>query len=265
VKKSLPARIYRKTADFVEPLLPRSLVTPAHYLARQATKRFEAEHELVMSMARAGTTAVDVGANLGIYTYGFLLRGANVVAIEPQPELADIIRAFYRRGLPRSRHGATLEVHAEALGDSTGDAVLHIPLKNGKVDHESASLAKDLSSSLGITVPVRRLDDFNLKDVSVIKMDVEGNEIASLSGASETIRQWRPSILVEIEQRHHKEPLSLVFSMIESIAGPGYAIQFLRDGQLRGLSDFDVERDQLSLVDNPHSSRYVRNFFILPE
>lgn len=265
MKKSLPARIYRQTADFVEPFLPRSLVTPAHYFARQATKRFEAEHSLVMSMARPGTTAVDVGANLGIYTYGFLLRGANVVAIEPQPALADIIRAFYRRGFPRERHGATLEVRTEALGDETGTAVLHIPLKNGKVDHESASLAKDSAGSLEITVPVRRLDDFNLKSLSVIKMDVEGNEIASLSGAVETIRRCRPSILVEIEQRHHKKPLSQVFSMIASLTGPGYSTQFLRDGELRPLTEFDVERDQLSLVDNPHSSRYVRNFFILPE
>ena len=263
-RKSLAARVYRRAADLVEPLLPRGLVTPAHYAARRATRRLEAEHDMLMSMVQPGKTAVDVGANIGIFTYAFLARGANVVAIEPQSSCAGFIDAFYKSGFPRSKRRGRLEVHVAALGAIAGTAMLSVPLKEGKVDHESASLSHDGGESVKIQVPIRRLDDFGLDNVHVIKMDVEGNEIPALEGANATIRRWKPAILVEIEQRHHTEPIAAVFSRIQEIIGRGYTMSFLRkDGQLHPLSEFNVESDQLSLADDPLSKRYVRNFFLL--
>jgi hypothetical protein len=96
-------------------------------------------------------------------------------------------------------------------------------------------------------------------------MDVEGRELPALEGGMKTIRRWRPTLLVEIEQRHHAEPIAEVFSRIDSIIGPGYSACFLdRTGKLRPLSEFSVERDQLALKDNPLSRAYIRNFFFLP-
>jgi FkbM family methyltransferase len=265
-KKSLPARVYRTVADAVEPLLPRGLVTPAHYFARRLTRRLEPECENLLAMLRPGMTAVDAGANLGVYTFAFLERGANVVAFEPQASLAEVIRAFYRMGLPRSVNRGTLDVRAEALGATSGEATLHVPLKNGKVDHESASLASEADESMNVTIPVRRLDDLDIGRVDVLKVDVEGHELALFEGAVETIRRWKPAILVEVEQRHHKEPLGEVFDRIKTLTGPEYQISFLRrDRGLRPLAEFDVKADQLALVANPLSPLYVRNFFILPK
>jgi FkbM family methyltransferase len=229
------------------------------------THRLEAEHAVLMAMIQPGRTAVDVGANLGVYTYGFLECGANVVAIEPQPSCAALIRAFYQAGWPRSKHRGSLDLRIEAIGATTGTATLHVPIKEGRVDHESASFDNAPVESIEIAVPVRRLDEYGLNDVSVIKIDVEGNEVSAIEGAAGTIRRWRPAMLIEIEQRHHKDPISTVFSRLVSIAGAGYEISFLgKDRRLHPLAEFNVERDQLSLVDNPLSPRYVRNFFILP-
>ena len=267
VKKSLAARLYRRTANIVEPMLPRGLRTPAHYLSRRVTNRLESEYDAMMAMITPGMTAVDVGANIGIFTYGFLGRGANVVAIEPQPECAAQISAFYDMGFPRTRspRRGSLSLHVEALSDKSGTAVLYVPLKNGKVDDESASLDPDEGESLRIDVPVRPLDEYGLDNVQVMKIDVEGFELPAIEGATLTIRRWRPSILVEIEQRHHKDPIADVFRRINSAIGPGYDTSFLgTDNRFRPLSEFDVERDQLALRDNPLSRAYVRNFFFLP-
>lgn len=267
VRKSLAARVYRGTANAVEPLLPKGMRTPAHYLSRRLTKRLESEYDAVMAMVKPGMTAVDVGANIGVFTYGFLARGASVVAIEPQRACADQIEAFYRLGFPRGgevKRGA-LDLRVEALGDAEGTAVLYIPLKDGKLDDESASLEPEEGESVRVEVRVRPLDDYGLDNVQVIKMDVEGREIPALAGAARTIHRWRPSILVEIEQRHHSEPIADVFARIHEIVGPGYRTSFLRpDRRFHPLSEFDVERDQLSLADNPLSKKYVRNFFFLP-
>lgn len=266
VKKSLAARVYRATANLVEPVLPRGLRTPAHYLSRRMTNRLEAEYDAAMAMVSPGVTAVDVGANIGVFTFGFLARGANVVAIEPQPGCAAQIAAFYEMGLPRGkpRRGA-LDLHVEALGNESGSATLYVPMKDGRVDDESASLKPGEGDMMRLDVPVRRLDDYALDNVNIIKMDVEGRELPALEGARATIRRWRPSLLVEIEQRHHEENISDVFGRIEEITGPGYRTSFLgRDNRFRPLAEFDVERDQLALRDNPLSRAYVRNFFFLP-
>lgn len=265
VRKSLAAWLYRGTANLVEPLIPAALRTPAHHLSRRLTRRLEAEYGTIMGMVSPGVTVVDAGANIGVFTYGFLSRGANVVAVEPQPGCAAQIRAFYESGLPRVERRGSLDLRVEALGNESGSAILYVPLRNGRADDESASLAEGEGESIRIEVPVRRLDDYGLDNVKVIKMDVEGRELPALEGASATIRRWRPAILVEIEQRHHAEPIAGVFAQIDSIVGSGYATSFLGPGnQMRPLKEFDVERDQLALRDNPLSRAYVRNFFFLP-
>lgn len=259
--------MYRATANAIEPFLPLGLRTPAHYLSRRITGRLEAEYDAVMAMTKAGMTVVDAGANIGIFTYGFIARGATVVAIEPQAACAKQIRAFYDMGFPRTStppRGA-LSLHLEALSDEPGTAVLHVPIRNGRLDDESASLDPDEGESVKFEVPVRRLDDYGLDNVQVIKMDVEGREIQALAGAADTIHRWTPSILVEVEQRHHQEQIDDVFRRILDTLGSRYSASFLRpDNRFHPLSEFDVERDQLSLRDNPLSRAYVRNFFFLP-
>ncbi|HEX2721329.1 MAG TPA: FkbM family methyltransferase [Gemmatimonadaceae bacterium] len=268
-KKPLPHRIYRKVGDTIDRLLPSGLRTPAHYFSRRMTHRLEAEYDAVMKMVRADGTAVDVGANIGIFTYGFLARGADVCAIEPQSGCARQIRAFYDLGFPRVPRPAKrgrLSLHIEAVSDTRGNAVLYVPLKNGKVDDESASLNPASGESIRVEVPVRLLDDYDLGNVEVLKIDVEGREVSVIQGAAATISRWRPALLVEVEQRHHTEPLSVVFDRIHDILGGGYETRFLdHNGSFRSFTEFDVERDQMSLSDNPLARRYVRNFFFIPK
>lgn len=265
--KPLPARIYRRTADIIEPMLPRGLRLPAHYLSRRLTHRLEAEYQAIMSMVSPGGTAVDVGANIGIYTYGFLARGADVHAVEPLESCASLIKSCYDLGFPFGVTGGrrSLTVHVEAVSDVPGTAVLYVPLRNGKVDDESASLNPDEGESLRVEVPVRTIDSYTLSNVKVIKMDVEGREVPAIEGAAQTFARWRPVLLVEIEQRHHSENINEVFARINAVLGPRYKAKFLgRNGEFRPFSDFDVERDQLAHHDNPLSKDYVRNFFFMP-
>uniref|UniRef100_UPI001916C781 FkbM family methyltransferase n=1 Tax=Mycobacterium paraintracellulare TaxID=1138383 RepID=UPI001916C781 len=48
-----------------------------------------------------------------------------------------------------------------------------------------------------IDVPVKRLDDLHLDDIGLIKIDVEGHELAVLRGATQTLTRNRPAIVVE--------------------------------------------------------------------
>lgn len=263
--KSLGARLYRRVANSIEPLLADGLKTPAHYFARRMTHRLEPEFDVLMQMVKPGMSALDAGANIGIYTYGFLARGANVIAVEPQAACAAQIQAFYARGFPQSRERGLLDVRVEALGNSEGMETLYVPARNGRIDDESASLRPLGEGALHVTVPVRRVDDYNLDQLHVMKIDVEGGEAQVLEGAADTVQRCHPIILAEIEQRHHAEPIADVFERIHSTIGPGYVTRFIdRAGKLTPFQDFDVERDQIALQNDLLSHRYVRNFFFLP-
>ena len=43
-----------------------------------------------------------------------------------------------------------------------------------------------------------KLDDLNIKNISFIKVDIEGHELEFLEGAKETIDRERPAIVLEI-------------------------------------------------------------------
>jgi hypothetical protein len=99
-----------------------------------------------------------------------------------------------------------------------------------------------------VPIDVRRLDDLVADgavpaDVAFVKCDVEGHELAMLRGAEQLLRQARPTILIEIEQRHHERPIDEVFAFLE---GCGYAGQVLGEEGLRPLSEFDLHRDQIA-------------------
>jgi len=52
-------------------------------------------------------------------------------------------------------------------------------------------------------IPTIRIDDLNLPVCNMIMLDVEGYETAALKGGEETIKKFRPCIVVE-EKGHHR-------------------------------------------------------------
>jgi len=159
--------------------------------------------DLLPLFIRPGSTVIDVGANFGAYTVAMArLVGSSgkVVAFEPLPETADIL----------ARQVATSEnvvVIREALSDGQRESIdLRAPFLMGGVP-EPALAAVDpvpwkdegLQTWRVFRVSVRRLDDHLplLHDVSFIKVDVEGHEVAFLSGAADTIQRFRPVLQLE--------------------------------------------------------------------
>ena len=105
------------------------------------------------------------------------------------------------------------------------------------------------------------LDDYEFDDVKFLKVDVEGHEAAMIDGAEDTLRRCRPTVLIEIEQGLNDRPISDLFERFESL---GYSGWFRRSRQWVPLSTFDLERDQLLLVDQPTACPTSTTSFLLP-
>ena len=240
-------------ARLIRQRLPAAWQPPIRFLYERTRGLLERELSVVTSATQRGDHVVDVGANHGLYTHALAKRGARVEAFEPQPECLAVLRAYASRLRP-----ANVRVHPIALSAKAGMGTLHVP--DGSTSSPSASLRAITANDATLEVVLERLDAFEFSDLDLVKIDVEGAELDVLRGAVETLGRCRPLLFIEIEQRHHPEPIAEVFGQIASFGYDGAFLDAL--GRLRPLSAFDVERCQLEpALGRDRGQPYINNFF----
>jgi len=194
--------------------------------------RFEPVLRHVKSFVGPHQTALDVGAWYGPWTWWLSRTARQVVTVEANPEMAAFVARTAR---------ANVEVIAKAAAESAGTAQLWLPA-GGRGTEGRASLTPQ---GEGRTIPVEtiRLDSLDVTDLGVIKIDVEGHELAALRGAEGLVERFRPTLVVEIEDaRASAAPI------LELLDGWGYAGSYLQDGVWRPLDGFDIAGYQRAMA-----------------
>jgi hypothetical protein len=84
------------------------------------------------------------------------------------------------------------------MGEDDGEVVLQAPddASTGGTQVIPGGSAVDASRAFEIA-PVRRLDDYGLTDVDLLKLDCEGYEVFALRGGLDTIARCLPVIVCE--------------------------------------------------------------------
>jgi FkbM family methyltransferase len=236
-------------------LLPEKYELPGTYYKYRTIGMFDEEILMLPKLITKGSVAVDIGANIGLYSYVLSKLFDTVEAFEPVPDSRRILQAY---------NAKNINVHNAALSSAEGQATLNIPTENNVTIYSHASLSNEFPSQKKIQVPIRKLDDYNFVDVNFIKIDVEGHELDVIRGAKRTILRWRPIMLIEIEQRHLSFPINTVF---EEIIACGYKGFFLYHNKLHPLTDFSIEHHQKTDLGQNHKGRrkYVNNFIFIPD
>ena len=143
---------------------------------------------LIRKHAKRGTTVVDAGAHIGTHTMGMAAAvGPNgrVYAFEPQ-------RKIYRELVNNLRLNGITNVIALRFALGANEDVIEMsPAAQGNEGGTGVGHGGDKAE-------LRTLDSFGLKNISVIKIDVEGFEDFVLDGAKATIAANRPVLIVEI-------------------------------------------------------------------
>ena len=145
-----------------------------------------------------GSVAV-VGANSGYYVL-LLAARAPVIAFEPYPPA----RKRLMTNLAANR--IEVDVRPEAVSDAAGRLPLFAPMQSADWPLESsASLSVEFKGADRVTrgpeVDVVRFDDAVPSPVSLILVDAEGVDMQVLAGADRTVRESRPYVVVEIEEK----------------------------------------------------------------
>jgi FkbM family methyltransferase len=173
-----------KFPDF-ETHLPRML-------KKSVDKGLPAEYQVAVrrrsiDLCKNRDLALDIGANVGLWSRDFVGSFKRVIAFEPV--------ALFRECLEHNVQGTNFEVQPIALGDQDTQGTMIITEDNSGHSHlDPATMGTG-------DVRVVRLDTLNFPDVSYIKIDCEGYEYRILQGAEQTIRRCRPVIV--IEQKPH--------------------------------------------------------------
>lgn len=135
---------------------------------------------------------------------------------------------------------------------------MRVPERNGKTETALGTI-EDLNAFSGspvktFEVEVSTIDIIASDNVGFIKIDVEGHELSVLRGAKRIIVRDRPSMIIELEERHRPGTID---STIKFLFGYGYDCHFLLDGKLRPIVDFSLsEHQSLEATGKP----YINNF-----
>ena len=181
---------------------------------------FDAELLLLEFLLNKNSLFFDIGTNKGEYAYYAekQINSKNIYLFEPEKKLNKQLQAIF----------SSCQVFDLALSDNKGTHQFKIPLINGVADNCLSSLEVDNkedneTEAIIYEVQTDTLDNFTKeKNIipDLIKIDVEGHELYVLKGAENFISKHHPTLIIEIEQRHHKD--INIESIFESFKQKGY-------------------------------------------
>jgi len=199
------------------------LLPPATFYRRriaQEARAGEPELAVLDTLVRRGGTAIDIGANQGIFAFALAGIVDRVVCFEPNPDYARFARWMLR---------GRADVLELALADKAGRATFYVPhADDGMVLHLAGSLKRAHAQFRNVEtyeVEIRTLDAFGFTDVRFIKADVEGSEREVLEGARATIARERPVILLELLSGTHPDPGAVTAEICASFRYDAFLLQ----------------------------------------
>lgn len=162
---------------------------------------------------KEGDVVFDIGASFGSYTLSALKLGARVYAFSPEHEFKKIRASVEENRGFRQR----CSIYNFGFHNDTGLFKTDGPafFKVGEMTEAQIRRVND-NNLCGWYIPVKRLDDFvptlNLEKIDFIKIDTEGAEYNILEGGIQTLKKYKPKLLIEfhlfkdasLAERSHK-------------------------------------------------------------
>ena len=164
-------------------------------------------HETVLFQAfiAPGSTVLDVGANIGVFTVALarlVTPTGRVLAFEPQIPVFELLSSNVETNCLTN-----VSLYQAGVGREAG--TLNVPTLDYAADGNFGGVELSQDTSQGTSVDIITIDSLNLDACRLIKIDVEGMEAQVIAGAGETIQRVRPIIYVENDRKQNAAELIL--------------------------------------------------------
>ena len=146
-------------------------------------------------------TIIDGGANQGIFSLAFasLSQKIKIFSVEPFKYCHKILRENLRMNLLKN-----VTIIPKVLSNKI--ASYQLDYSKSKV---SASIVRDFGGEKTLTIASTTIDEiaskYQLKKIDLIKLDIEGAELAALKGGSRSIKKFIPKIVLECNNYEYKK------------------------------------------------------------
>lgn len=204
--------------------------------------------KLWVSLAKNSSIIIDIGANTGIYSLIAQSNNvcASIIAIEP----IDLNFQILRQNIIKNKF--KIQTEEVALSNNEGYATMYM-LKDRlnymtSVNDDRYEKHPEIQGNIEV-IPVQVLikkfnyivEKYKLSIVNLIKIDVEGHELAVLQSMEETLKNYHPTILVEVIGDENAIKLDIFFKEM------GYEI-YLSIDENKGIKVVD------KIWDNNHAN-----------
>ena len=272
---SLPRRVVKR---LLAPMLNESTYSVLQAFAMGWDIRrgawHEPELELLPYAVREGETAIDVGANFGLYAYHLSKivgpRG-KVFCFEPIPFTARTFR-LVQRGLGFREN---VELVAKGASDKAGRTVFTVPVMAtgaisaglvhmGRNDDRPGKEKKANWATKQIECDVVAIDEYlpDVRNVSLVKCDIEGADLFAMRGMRGILERNKPTVIIEITPWYLEGFGLKVRDVTGFFEGLGYHCYRYADRRLTRVTPEEIVEDNWIFV---HPSRRDRMRELLAE
>jgi len=159
-------------------------------------------HYFIQHIIKPDYVVIDIGANLGYFakTFSRLVPQGKLIAIEPLPQFHAVLNHFIG-------NKENVELHNVALGKSSGSITMVLPKTNGIMrtglphimsneqegEHQTTQQVEMINTSAFFSTFER---------IDYIKCDIEGHEWEVFRQLGEILKEKRPIVQIEIDQKN---------------------------------------------------------------
>ena len=211
------------------------------------------DFKLISNLLDKEKISIDVGAHLGTYTSHLIKNSKRCWAFEPNPQFFEKLKSI----------SPSLIVKQIALSDQNGDVLLRIPSKAlGRGTIEKDNTLEEFENIDVISVEQKKLDDYDLETVGLIKIDVEGHELSFLYGAKNLLIRDHPVLLIEVEERHKRNAVIKVRKFLDELDYKGF---FLSESGLEKIENFrqDYHQNHRNIKGKEKVGIYINDFLFV--
>jgi len=242
-----PKTLEEKVRDFIVPDWLR-----IRERAWRERRKGEKEIKIIPDLLVNCNRAIDIGANVGVWSYWLSKHAKKVESFEPNPKIFNVLKNIKIKNV---------DTYNIALSNKSGSVDLLIPKGSKGFSNQGASLSsiKVQGEHKSLSIQAKCLDEYNFLDVNFIKIDVEGHEHEVIEGAKETIKKCKPTMVIEMEEKHNKIPIEDQISSVEKL---GYRCCVLINEKIIKINEIDLDKFHR----NPtNKDSYLFNFIFYPQ
>ena len=242
-----PKTLEEKVRDFIVPDWLRIMER-----AWREKRKGEKEIKIIPNLLVNCNRAIDIGANVGVWSYWLSKYAKQVESFEPNPKIFNVLKNIKIKNV---------NSYNIALSNKSGSVDLLIPKGSKGFSNQGASLSsiKVQGEHKSISIEAKCLDEYNFLDVDFIKIDVEGHEHEVIEGAQETINKFKPTMVIEMEEKHNQIPIEDQISSVEKL---GYKCCVLMNKKIIQIKEVDLNKFHRNPTNN---DSYLFNFIFYPQ